>query len=99
MTKNPMDTMFDWMRVASAYHKMSLAAAEVIAHRTMMMASGAMTGPEAMGMVMEKATVFATSTERAAMAAAGGAEPARIASAALRPYSTKTRANARKMRR
>ncbi|WP_435401176.1 MULTISPECIES: hypothetical protein [unclassified Halomonas] len=99
MKNNPMNMMTAWMKVASSYNMMTLSAAEVIARRTMMMASGAMTGPEAMGMVMEKATIFATATERAAMAAASGANPARITSEALKPYSTKTRSNVRKLRR
>ncbi|MCL7942039.1 hypothetical protein M8009_17270 [Halomonas sp. ATCH28] len=97
MTKNPMEMMFAWMKVASAYNRMSLAACEVIAHRTMKMASGAMTGPEAVGMVMEKATTFTTAAEQAAVAAARGGDPARIAAAALKPYGTKTRANVRKL--
>ena len=45
-----------------------------------------MTAPEVIGMVLEKATAFATATERAAVAAATGADPARIATAALMPY-------------
>ncbi|WP_416139828.1 hypothetical protein ACM26W_05440 [Halomonas sp. HK25] len=99
MQNNPMNMMTAWMKIASSYNMMTLSAAEVIARRTMMMASGAMSGPEAMGMVMEKATIFATATERAAVAAAGGANPARITEAALKPYSSKTRSNARKLRR
>lgn len=98
MTKNPMDMMFAWMKVASAYNRMSLAAGEVIAHRTMKMASGAMSGPEAVGMVMEKATTFATAAEQAAVAVARGGDPACIAAAALSPYGTKTRANVRQLR-
>ncbi|WP_372612617.1 hypothetical protein [Halomonas sp.] len=98
MTKNPMDMMVAWTKVASSYNMMSFAAGEVIARRAMMMARGEMTGPDAMGMVMEKATIFATATEQAAVAAASGADPARIAAAALKPYSTKTRSNARKLR-
>ncbi|MDI5935828.1 MULTISPECIES: hypothetical protein [Halomonas] len=98
MKYNPMDMMVAWMKVASSYNMMMLSAAEVIARRTMMMASGAMTGPEAMGMVMEKATIYATAAERAAVAAAKGADPARITAAALKPYSTKTQSNVRKLR-
>lgn len=88
-----------WMKFAFAYSQMSAAAAEVIARRCMRMAQGAMTGPEAVGMVLEKATAFVTATERAAIAAATGADPVRIASAALKPYSTKTRSNVRRLRR
>jgi hypothetical protein len=88
-----------WVKYAVAFQQMSLAALEVIAHRTMKMSQGKMTGPEAVGMVMEKATAFAAATELAAVAAATGANPATIASAALRPIRAKTRSNARKYRR
>ncbi|MFO7648601.1 hypothetical protein [Halomonas campaniensis] len=98
MKNNPMDMMFAWMKIATSYNMMMLSAGEVIARRTMMMASGAMTGPEAMGMMMEKATIFATASERASVAASRGADPAQITAAALKPYSTKTRSNARKLR-
>ncbi len=99
MKNNPMDMMVTWMKIATSYNMMMLSAGEVIVRRTMMMASGAMTGPEAMGMMMEKATIFATASERASVAAAGGADSAQITAAALKPYSTKTRSNVRKLRR
>ncbi len=88
-----------WMKFALAYSQMTVAAAEVIARRTMKMSQGTMTGPEAVGMVLEKATAFTAAAERAAVAAASGAEPAKIANAALRPISAKARSNARKYRR
>jgi hypothetical protein len=87
-----------WMDFATAYGQMNMAAAEVILRRSMMMSRGAMSVPEMMGMVLEKPTAFATATEKAAVAAARGADPARIASAALRPYRSKTRSNVRKLR-
>jgi hypothetical protein len=87
-----------WMKFARAYSQMSVAAGEVIVRRTIRMSQGAMTGAEAVGMVMEKATAFAAATEGAAIAAATGADPARIASAALRPIRAKTRSNVRKYR-
>jgi hypothetical protein len=95
----PMKAADAWVRFAMDYSQMALAASEVIMRRTMRMSQGAMTGPEVVGMVMEKATAFATATERAAIAAATGADPARIANAALRPFRTKTRSNVRKYRR
>jgi hypothetical protein len=88
-----------WTQFATAYSRMSMSAAEVILRRSMRMASGSMTPPEAVGMVLEKATAFAAATEKAAVAAARGGDAARIASAALRPYGAKTRSNARKLRR
>jgi hypothetical protein len=50
-------------------------------------------------MVMEKATAFAAAAEGAAIAAATGADPARIASAALKPIRATARSNVRKLRR
>lgn len=88
-----------WMNFSFAYGQMCMASAEVIGRRCLRMAQGAMTAPEAVGMVLEKATAFATATERAAVAAATGADPVKIASAALLPYSTKTRSNVRLLRR
>jgi hypothetical protein len=88
-----------WIKYTIAYQKMSLAAGEVIVRRSMRMSQGKMTGPEVLGMVMEKATAFVAATERAAVAAATGADPARIATAALRPIGVKTRSNVRKYRR
>lgn len=95
----PMAAANAWMKFAMEYSQMSIAASEVIMRRTMRMSQGAMTGPEAMGMVLEKATAFATATERAVVAAATGADPALIAHAALKPYRVKTRSNVRKLRR
>jgi hypothetical protein len=88
-----------WIKYTIAFQQMSLAAAEVILRRSMMMLQGRMTTPEAVGMMMEKATAFAAATERAAVAAAAGGDPVRIASAALKPIRAKTRSNVRKYRR
>jgi hypothetical protein len=96
---SPMKAANAWVRFAMDYSQMAMAASEVIMRRSMRMSQGAMTGAEAVGMVMEKATAFATATELATVAAATGADPARIAHAALKPYRTKTRSNVRKYRR
>lgn len=88
-----------WLSYATALTRMQMAAAEVILRRSHRLASGTMTPPEAMGMVMEKVTAFASSAERAAVAAARGGDAARIATAALRPYGSRTRSNVRKLRR
>ena len=88
-----------WMKYAVAYSQMSIAASEVILRRSIRMSQGAMTAPEVIGMVLEKATAFATATERAAVAAATGADPAKIATAALLPIRAKTCSNVRKYRR
>jgi hypothetical protein len=101
MLYSPKDTqiLFTWARVALAFNQMSMAAAEVILRRSLQIAQGSMSQREAVGMVMEKATTFAVSAEKAALAAAQGADPARIAHAALKPIGTKTRSNVRRLRR
>lgn len=88
-----------WMDLASDYTRMSMSAGEVILRRSERMASGAMTQPEAMAMMLEKGTAFAAAWEKAAVAAAGGGNATRIARAALGPYGAKTKSNARKLRR
>jgi hypothetical protein len=87
-----------FMRFALQYTQMNIAAAEVIARRTLMMSQGGMSGPEAVGMVLEKATAFAAAGENAVVAAARGKDPVGIASAALRPIRAKTRSNAKRLR-
>jgi hypothetical protein len=96
---DPLKFANSWMRLAAAYTQMSVAASEVILRRSIRMSQGAMTGPEAVGMVMEKATAFVAAAEGAAVAAAGGADALAIASAALRPIGATTRSNVRKYRR
>lgn len=88
-----------WMDFGAAYLRMSMSAGEVIARRTQRMALGTMTTPEALAMVLEKGTAFAAATEGAAVAAARGGNPLRVATAALKPYGAKTRSNARKLRK
>lgn len=95
---DPMKATVAWMNLLTAYSQMSMAASEVILRRTMRMAQGAMTSAEALAMVTEKATAFVAATEGAALAAAAGRDPLRIASAALRPIRAKTRSNVRKLR-
>jgi hypothetical protein len=88
-----------WGKLAIACAQTAMAAGEVIVRRSIRMSQGAMTGAEAVGMVTEKATAFAAATERAAVAAATGADPAKIASAALKPIRARARSNVRKLRR
>jgi hypothetical protein len=99
---NPFASMLmtnDLMRLGIHYNQMNVAAAEVIMRRVTKMAQGAMSAPEAMGMVMEKATTFTKAGERAAVAASRGANPVTIAAAALTPIRARTRSNVRKYRR
>ena len=94
---NQLNMANSWMEFANSYAQLAAAAGEVIVRRSIRMSQGAMTGPEALGMVMEKATAFATAA--CSVAAATGADPARIATAALRPIHAKARSNVRKYRR
>ena len=93
------EVMGAWLDFAMAYHEMSWAAGEVVLRRSLRIAQGSMTGPEAAEMVMEKASTLAAAAERAVVATARGANPLAIATAALQPIHNKTRANARKLRR
>ena len=88
-----------WMRVGAAFAQMNLSAAEVIGRRTVMMMTGMMSAPEAAKMVLEKPVAFAAAAEKAMVAAARGGDAARVTVAALKPYKTKTAANARRLRR
>lgn len=88
-----------WGEYAMAYSQMLMSANEVIWRRTTQMATGTMTQPEATGMVLEKVTAMAKATEKASVAAAKGATPLAIMNAALAPYGTKTRSNARRLRK
>jgi hypothetical protein len=94
-----LDLASAWSGFAFSYTQMCMAAGEVILRRSLLLSRGAMSAPEALGMVMEKATAFAEASERAAVAAAGGADPASIATAALRPIRARARSNVRKLRR
>lgn len=87
------------MMLATAYQAMTIAASEVIFRRSLQMATGSMSPPDAFGMILEKATVFAAAAEKAAVAAARGGDPVRVATAALGPYGAKTKANVRRLRR
>ena len=88
-----------WSRVSVAYTRMTLSSAEVIARRSTMMMTGGMSAPEAAKMWLEKPATFATAAERAMVAAVRGGDAAAVTAAALRPYKTKTAANARRLRK
>ena len=98
-TRQGFRAMRAWSEYGMAYSRMLMSANEVILRRTHRMATGSMSRPEAAGMIMEKMTAMAASAEKAAVAAARGANPLTIATAALRPYGTKTKSNARRLRK
>lgn len=96
---NALKTFQEWNDFVLAYARMNVAAAEVILRRTQRMASGAMTPHEALAMVLEKPTAFASAAERATVMAAKGGDAVQIASAALKPFGVKTRSNVRRLRK
>ena len=96
---NGMDAMRALMQFATAYQRMAVSAGEVFFRRSMMMASGSMSGPDAVNMVVEKATTFADAAGEATAAAVKGEDPIGVASAALEPYGKQTEANVRELRR
>jgi hypothetical protein len=86
------------MQFATAYQTMAIAAGEVIFRRSLMMVSGSMSAPDAMNMVVEKATTFAEAAGEAIAATVKGEDPVGVATAALEPYGTRTAANVRELR-
>jgi len=95
-SRNPLQA---WMDYTTAFTDMTMAASEVILHRTQRIATGTMTPPDALEMVLEKGAAFADASERAAMAAANGGDVLYIMTAALAPYGARTRSNVRKLRK
>ncbi len=101
MKNNPMDMMFAWMKIATSYNMMMLSAGEVIARRTMMMASGAMTGPEAIRYDEGGDDTSPRPASACWQVDPEAADPARDRAPALVAAlvrSTATRSNARKLR-
>jgi hypothetical protein len=87
------------MRFATAYQTMAISAGEVFFRRSLMMASGSMSAPDAINIAVEKATTFAEAAGEATDAVVKGEDPVGVASAALEPYGTRTEANVRELRR
>lgn len=98
-TPGSADLFFGWAKYSLALVEMSAEASEIIVRRTTRMAHGRMTVQEAAEMVLEKASAFAMSHEKAAHAAVSGAAPHVILGAALLPYGAQTRANVTELRK
>lgn len=92
------DVADGWSRLASGLLRLNLSAGEVIARRTVLMMTGALSTTEAATMLVEKPRAVLVSAERAIRAAARGGSPAAVAEAALRPYKVRAAANARRLR-
>ncbi|WP_375691523.1 hypothetical protein [Pseudooceanicola sp. LIPI14-2-Ac024] len=91
--------MAQWQSAAMSAAQIGVSAAMVIQMRMMQMALGTMSPAEATRMVFEKQTALARSTERSARALAANKGPAAVTAAALAPYRTATRANAKRLAR
>lgn len=92
------DAVDAWSRLASRLLRLNLSSGEVIARRTTMMMTGALSPTEAATMLLEKPGTVLASAERTIRAVARGASPAVVAEAALKPYAVRTAANARRLR-
>lgn len=95
---NDDDCMRPLMQFTTAYQTMAMTAGEVFLRRSMMLAHGSIGAPDAVSMLMEKATTFAKSAEVATTALVSGQDPVDVAIAALEPYGTRTAANMRDLR-
>ena len=96
---NGMHAVRSLMQFATAYQTMAISAGEVFFRRSLMIASGSMSPPDAVDMVVEKAITFGEAAGEATAAAMKGEDPLGVASAALEPYGTRTEANVRELRR
>ena len=95
---NDDDRMHPLMQFTAAYQTMTMTAGEVFLRRSMMFAHGTIGVPDAVSMLMEKATTLAESAEVATTALVSGQDPVEVAIAALEPYGTRTAANMRDLR-
>jgi hypothetical protein len=86
------------MQFATAYQTMAVAAGEVFFRRSLMMASGSVSVPDAVNMLAEKAATLAEAAGEATTALVKGEDPIGVATAALEPYGTRTAVNVQKLR-
>ena len=68
-----------------AYHTMAILAREVFFRRSLMMASGSMSAPDAVNIVVEKATTFAEAAGEATAAVVKGEDPVGVATRRSNP--------------
>ncbi len=98
MAKSGNDVMA-WWNIATTMQDISMSATEVIWRRSVMMATGSMSQSEAFGMFDEKSSALLESWSKAATAQIQNAPPTKVLGAALKPFSKKTSANARRLRK
>jgi hypothetical protein len=87
------------MRLAFEQHQLMLSVWQTIWWRTASAMAGTLTAREFTSMWSEKPVAFAESARRSATAAMRGRPPEEIARQALRPLSTKSKSNARRLGR
>lgn len=87
-----------WTDLWAMHTETTIASAEVIARRSLMMMTGSMSADEAMRMMTEKPAAFARSIEAGALALASGMTPEHAMLNAAEPVSLKARSNARRLR-
>src|SRR5918996_1464265 len=73
------------LQLAMAYHTMAILAREVFFRRSLMMASGSMSAPDAVNIVVEKATTFAEAAGEAIAAVVKGEDPVGVATRRSNP--------------
>jgi len=86
-----------WQKASIAYGQMLFSSAQVIQSRSLQMMQGNMRPEEATRMLMEKPAAMAKALELAARAQAAQRGAPSVALAALRPFASATRANARRL--
>jgi len=86
-----------WQKASIAYGQMLFSSAQVIQSRSLQMMQGNMRPEEATRMLMEKPAAMAKAMELAARAQAAQRGAPSVALAALRPFASATRANARRL--
>lgn len=89
---------FLWFGLSTDLAQIGLNAAEVIARRVGLMATGALTAPEAVEMTMEKGVAFAVAQQNAMMSMARGEAPAVAMRAMAEPYLGATGRNVKRLR-
>lgn len=87
-----------WTDLWAMHTETTIASAEVIARRTLMMMTGSMSADEAIRMVTEKPAAFARGMEAGALALASGMPPEHAMLDAAAPVAHKARSNAQRLR-
>ncbi len=93
-----MEMASEWLHLVVSCSQMNVAAAEVIARRTVRLLQCKMTLAEAVEIVAEKPLVVAISWKESAIATVRGGDPVQIAHAAIKPIKARTLSNLKALR-